>query len=154
MSDQKPTIVTRRSALRTGLMASIAAGLAGTVPAATVAAQAAPTVDLARGSDDAALAAWLAAWEREDRRLAAEHEAAFQAILRTLEAHVGHDAAWKLTDRLDTVVGLVWMLESRKTVEVVCAHLPGVAPAIRLALEHAEDTNPSDPVGCCSALTI
>ena len=46
------------------------------------------------------------------------------------------------------------MLDSMRTWELVARHLPGIAPAIRLVVEHAQDTRFGDEEGCCAATAL
>src|SRR4051812_15942352 len=115
MSDQKPTTVTRRRALSASLAGLLAAGAASALPTPAVVVQAPQTLPL----DREPLAAWLAEYRRQEDVLSERHNAAFEAI----RARIDGSDAWKLTDDLDVVIGLLSGLERDRLFALLIAHL-------------------------------
>ena len=97
--------------------------------------------------DREALGAWLAEYHRQEEALGERQHRAFAAIAE----RVGHDAR-KLADDLDVTAGLRSDLERDRLFMLVAAHVPGLAPALRLIYEHVLDISYGDEAGCCSEI--
>jgi hypothetical protein len=156
MSVPDRTPVTRRSVLRTSLTALLAAGAASTLPAPTVAAQApdvSPSASLpllaAPAIDREALGAWLVRWHHKYSELLEAHERAFGAIAD----RPGTDA-WRRANDLDVAIGNIATMDQDRAFALLCAHLPGLAPALRTIYEHVVDVDFGGDADCCSALTL
>ena len=141
--------VPRRAALK--LSAIVAAALAFPA-AAQSAALAAPapagrtaTVTLAAdpGGD---FGAWLAEWRRQYAAAGTARRALGERFRATLSAE-----QLALYLELEGEESEESVLEGLRTWELVARHLPGLAPALRLVVEHAQDTRFGDEEGCCAA---
>lgn len=146
MSESKRTTFTRRTALRSGGLAAIAAGLmGGNAVAASHANQPHALAPLVNYGDLAA----------ESRRLndavRVAHEALLEADAR-LRAEIGHDAAWKASQRTDDAYAHEIELFHDFMFAELCRHLPGVAPALRVIRMHVFEQRESEAGVCCASL--
>ena len=122
MSD---TTLTRRSALRTGGLAAIMAGLLGTSTAAPASAQPARSLATVVHTDD----------------LAAE--------CRRLSAMLSPEQATLLRRFSDATSNGQTLCEEWQAAELA-RHLPGLAPAIRMVWTHTIGVAYQTPGGCCT----
>lgn len=90
------------------------------------------TINLAEPFRPETYAAWLATWTEERDRLEEDRAAAWQAI----EARLGDDA-YELLRPLDDAYGFADIHDEARLIEELCAHLPGLTGAIRLAYDHS-----------------
>jgi hypothetical protein len=89
----------------------------------------------------------------ELKRRLSDHSAAVLAAEDAIEAAlpggVGHD----LADRYSTAINAQWLVDEDILVETIAAHLPGLAPAIRVVWTHIlEDGVPDPSLRCCETL--
>jgi hypothetical protein len=140
--------ITRRNALRTGGLAAIAAGLIGTTTTPPVDAQPASTppalatvVNVADMSaeckrlSEALHASMLASCDEQDRMKELMSPEAYKLAIGYVEGiEARHNGLW-----LDLMIA-----------ELI-RHLPGVAPAIRMAVRHIYDGYYEDRGVCCAS---
>jgi hypothetical protein len=75
--------------------------------------------------------------------------AAQDAITAALPGGVGFD----LIDRYSEAANAQWLTDEDILVEAIAAHLPGLAPAIRVVWAHIREDGVPDPsLRCCTAL--
>ncbi len=144
MSIVNRTTVTRRSALKSGGIAALVAGLVGTAPAVSAAPD--PGVTVLNADDLSAecrrLYAEMHAWADKERRaydaLVATLSAEQKRLLLALSAHA--------TDHAVT--------EAEWRIAEIARHLPGVAPAIAVLSDHTLEVSFDLPGRCCAPAEI
>jgi hypothetical protein len=146
MSNTDRSTVTRRTALQTGTLAAIAAGLLGTTTTPPASAEPAPVSDLvtalcagAKPAPDDDFAAWLAEWEQANTITKEKRDAAVERIA----AFVPEDQRYELVtgvDALEEVLHDSTSLSHALYCELMFRHLPGLAPVLRLVWAHVMDT--------------
>jgi hypothetical protein len=99
--------------------------------------------------DRASLAAWRADWHRRYNALSVEHSEACDAIV----ARLGPDG-WSLANELDTAIGNSTNLEIDRVFALLAAHLPGIAPALRLVFEHLATVGFGHELDCCAEVSL
>ena len=139
----EPTI-TRRSALRTGGLAAVMAGLmgAGTVSAAPMASELAARTVVVHVDDLAEECRHLNALYREKMD---DHFDALGRFKATLT-----DEQFALFGRLIDSLGDSFVAEMGWQVAEIARHLPGLALAIRLVYEHTIVRTYDTPGECCT----
>ena len=143
MSGSNRTTITRRSALRSGGIAAIAAGLLGTAaPAFASLPQLATVVN----AEDLAQVC---------RDLAAEHRAARD---REGALHDKLRATWTPEQRSLMIEAAdantaAWCAELNWRIVEIARHLPGLAPAILMLSQHFDHLAYSAPSECCTLAT-
>jgi hypothetical protein len=147
------TPVTRRSAIRTGALATIVAGLSGAAGTTVSAAAEAPTPasDLAAvlcatltPGADAEFADWVTEWT--DERASVHRE--YQAVHDAIAAFVPVDRQYELVGRLSDLAGDLASLSASRDRELLFRHLPGLAPMLRLVWDHVAMTHLGDELAC------
>lgn len=144
MSTTNRTTFSRRTALKSGGIAALIAGLTGT--AAAVSAAPEPQTTIVNAADLSA----------ECRRLYAETEAraaeeraaddALSATLTTEQKRLLNELVDRMTDRM--------VAEADYRIAEIARHLPGVAPAIALLSDHTLEVSFDLPGRCCAPAAI
>jgi hypothetical protein len=92
---------------------------------------------------DADFTAWYARWEAKRDVASARYNAACDRL--DVDAKLGHIITEREEAHLD------WqMLDSQLFAEIAFRHFPGLAPALRLAREHALEQYTAEAATCCS----
>jgi hypothetical protein len=140
--------ITRRSALTASLTTLLAAGAASMVPTTTQAAPEPTTAQhdlLTLTQTDADFAAWYERWEAKRD----EARDAYFALSERVKPRVDDQTARLIFDREEERVN--WqMLDSQLFAEITFRHFPGIAPALRLAWEHALEQYTAEAATYCS----
>ena len=80
-----------------------------------------------------------------------EPRRAARSRLHAIVDRVGEDA-WTPADHLDVAIGMRASLERDRLFTLLAAHLPGLAPTLRLIYDHVMRVPPGDEVDCCSEI--
>lgn len=144
MSTTNRTTFSRRTALKSGGIAALIAGLAGAAPAVSAAPELQATV-----VNPADLAAECRRLYAETEARAAEERAADDALSATLTTEQKR-LLNTLLDRATTRM----VAEADYRIAEIARHLPGVAPAIALLSNHTIEVSYDLPGRCCAPAAI
>lgn len=144
MSTMNRTTFSRRSALKSGGIAALIAGLAGTASAVSAAPE--PQTTIVNAADLSAecrrLCAVVAARGVAER----ESDDALSATLTTEQKRLLNELVDRMTDRM--------VAEADFRIAEIARHLPGVAPAIALLSDHTLEVSFDLPGRCCAPAAI
>lgn len=144
-AQQRRVPVSRRSAIRTGAIATLVSGLlgaAGTSEASATAQTTAPTVILVNypGLAEASLAA------AEKYARAMELHEAGASVLRQ---ELGHETWWRVSQHMDGPFADILDAWNDVLLTELVRHSPAVAPLLAMLRDHISETSPGDWGRCC-----
>lgn len=131
--------ISRRSALRTGGLAALTASLLGSLTPSRVGAAPAPTPPACKSCTsalDEGLAEWFAEWSAERLEVGRKRD----ALARQVHGAPEHETAfWSLCRDACDLHGDEYSLDEAFTFELLCYHLPALAPTLRAIRDHINE---------------